>query len=192
MITTHLVLFSFLDGATQTPAAPDSTDGFITHAGVYAFFDGWSPADAEVVTIDKGRDAGSGRRKQWWEGEWIIPGITHYLPEKPPEDIVPLRPKIEEIKARLAALPDPIPRLSRELAGITRSVTYLERKAKAIVDDTRMEETIREITAQYRVIQGKVSNAERRVEAQEIMVARLERLAREDDEFLLIIQTGLD
>ena len=50
MIATHLILFSFLDGATQTPAASDSFSGAVLHATIYGFFDGYSSADVRTGT----------------------------------------------------------------------------------------------------------------------------------------------
>lgn len=49
MITTHLVMFSFFEGATQTPNAP-SFSGYVLHATIFGFFDGYSPADAPEQT----------------------------------------------------------------------------------------------------------------------------------------------
>ncbi len=116
--------------------------------------------------------AGSGRRKQWWEGEWIIPGVTHYLPEKPPEDIVPLRPKIKGLRKRATSSND-----KRQLAGLTRSLTWLERRARAVDE----ERAIRDITERYRALNLKMQRFEERLKANE-----------DDEDFLVILQIAVD
>ncbi len=122
-----------------------------------------NPATSEVL----GKPSSAGSGKQWWEGEWIIPGVTHYLPEKPPEDIIPLRPRVEALKA----LP------KRQVAGLLRSVTLLERKARVATD----EPSIRQVTAQFRLLQARVLEAERRA-----------GLMADDEDFLFIIQAALE
>ncbi len=115
-----------------------------------------NPATSEVI----GKPSSAGSGKQWWEGEWIIPGVTHYLPEKPPEDIIPLRPRVEALRPK------------RQVAGLLRAVTLLERKAKVATD----EPSIRQVTAQFRWLQARVLEAE----------------MADDEDFLFIIQAALE
>lgn len=133
--------------------------------------------------------AGQGGGKQWWEGEWIIPGVTHYLPETPPEDVTPLRPKVEALKRQLAQTPDPSNKIRHQLAGLSRSVTYLERRAALLVEDATTERAVRSITERYRTLNAKMQALDRRIKAH---AEHMAKLAREDEEFLVLMQTTLD
>ncbi len=153
----------------------------------------WDDEINVVVTSDKGRDAGSGKGKKqeeripaWWEGEWIIPGVTHYLPEKPPEDIIPLRPKIARVKKRVAEIPKSfIAEARKELAGLTRSVTMLERKARSISNEREIR-SIDDIINRYRTIDKKIKAFEASIS--EKIETHKRRIRADDEAFLSLLQ----
>lgn len=170
-----------------------SFDGTIAEVVTRGYIAGAAPpAPTPEPARDKGQDAGSGRRRNWWEGEWVIPGVTHYLPEPPPEDISPLRPKAEEARERLKALQarqakdaqDDLRSLSARLAGITRSVGALERRAAAAVESDRLERDISSVVAKYREVDGRLAVLADEIAAIE---ARIEAEFREDEERFMMI-----
>lgn len=165
-------------------------DGAISSVVTRGYAAGEAALPIVEVVKDKGKDAGSGR-KQWWEGEWIVPGVTHYLPEKPPEDIIPLRPELEKLKERLARTPSPeikglLTPLSRLVAGLERRARNVERRAREDID---VERAIQEIIERYRDVSRSVRQAEARLAAHE---ARMVRINRDDEEILAILVRTLD
>ena len=134
--------------------------------------------DSAAASVGKISSVSSGPQKQWWEGEWIIPGVTHYLPERPPEDITPLRPKVERLKRQLAEIPDLSRDVRRHLAGLTRSVTYLERRAATLVAEAQTEAAVEDIAARYRALNAKLQALEQRVR---LRTEHSDRLKREDE-----------
>ena len=159
-----------------------------------------------AIDRDRGRDAGSGRRQPaWWEGEWIIPGVTHYLPEKPPEDIIPLQPRVARAKDRLAAVrpvrPDAAAAadyqsLAGRLGGLVTGVRALERRAQRFADAAagradaqRRRDDMDAIMGRYRSLaatMGAVENEIVRIE--NAIESRKARIRADDDDFLRIIQ----
>ena len=159
---------------------------WITNLGM-----GGGGAVVVVADVDKGKDAGSGRRKEWWEGTWITPGVDAYLPTKPPEDITPLRPQLEKVKAALKQVPvDGQTRwkLSARVAGLARSVAAIERRAANVVRAKNVEKAIEETIAKYREIQAKIVNLEDMISRQdEAIKTRRKRILADDERFLEIL-----
>lgn len=149
---------------------------------------GTPPVVTDEEAVDKGRDAGSGRH--WWEGEWITPGVDAYLPEKPPEDITPLRPKVERAKKRLTEAKAPVPEykaLQGKLGALTRSVSRLEKQAGEAVRAREIEAAILKVTERHRQLNAQVAAIETEIALHEARVAHRKRLMAEDEEFLKII-----
>lgn len=149
---------------------------------------------APEPTVDKGRDAGSGRKPQWWEGEWITPGVDAYLPEKPPEDITPLRPKVEQARKRLKQVRAPVPEykaLHGRLGALTRSITRLEQQAAEAVKAREVESAIRTVTDRYRRLASQMAAVEAEITRHEAAMAHRKRLMAEDDEFIKLIMEML-
>jgi len=149
-----------------------------------------STATGGTTTTARAPDGSAGRKRHpaWWEGEWIIPGVTHYLPEKPPEDITPLRPKVDRIRRDLQdhKPPQPTPEylaIVRHLASLTNSVNALERRARKAVED----ETIKASTEAYRRVAERYRQIEKMALAAIAAEQHRRRIAAEDDQILQLI-----
>lgn len=136
-----------------------------------------------TAPLDKGRDAGSGRAKQWWQqDEIVIPGVTHYVP---PKDITPLRPKLQKAKETLKKLPDTYPEIKRlraQTATLTRSVNALEARAAKIIDDENVEIAIDAMLNKYREVQDRVASYQEEIA---VLDATHQRRLANDEDFLM-------
>lgn len=163
------------------------------------FAGGGSPAPTPTPsTVDKGRDAGSGKGRRepqepWWTGEWITPGVDAYLPEKPPEDVSPLRPKAEDARKRLTKVREALPDttddyrdLSQKLSTVTQAIGRLEKQAEKAVEARRLDRAIGRVTQRYRTLARQMAEIEMAIIAHEEAMHR-QRLMREDDEFLNLL-----
>ena len=146
-----------------------------------------------AVVVDEpaqrdGRDGGGGRKPAWWEGEWIIPGVTHYLPERPPEDIVPLRPKVDRIRERVREAKPPVPdKEYRSVVGgigaLVRQVNALETKAQQAVE----EAAIQSVVDAYRQLAARLYEIESGVVELEAREERRRRIVEDDNQVLALI-----
>lgn len=133
----------------------------------------------------------------WWEGEWIIPGVTHYLPEKPPEDITPLRPKIEKAKQRLKKAKPPrvdteYRRLTGRLTALSRAAEKLERRASQIIDARATEDAIAGAVERYRELAERQARIEQDLLVMEAREAHRQRVAEDDEQVIRMILKLLD
>lgn len=158
---------------------------------------GAPPPPVVEPAVDRGREAGAGKEQErtpaWWEGEWIIPGVTHYLPEKPPEDIVPLRPKVAQVRERLAKVSAyakasaevEYKSLVGQVTALSRSVKLLEIRAEKAALEAEYEQAISDVVARYRAVAGRIQVIEATLAAME--AERKQRLLADDEEFLTLL-----
>ena len=150
--------------------------------------------EPEVPVVVRDQSAGSG---SWWEGEWIIPGVTHYLPEKPPEDITPLRPKIDEAKERLKKAKPPkvdteYRKLTGRLTALSRAAEKLERRASQVIEARATEEAIAGAIERYRELAGRQERIEADIAVMEAREAHRQRVAEDDEQVIRMILKLLD
>lgn len=194
--------FNFCDPFDHILPFADGTVSALDRQHLWGMYVGIAAGAAGAVVAepeaDKGRDAGSGRYPQWWEGEWIIPGVTHYLPEKPPEDIIPLQPRVAKAKKRLAAVRPAKPdadfqRLAGRIGGLVTGVRSLERRAQsfAAADHVQRdhEAAMAAITKRYRSLAGTMGAVENEIARIEAAIeSHKARILADDDDFLRIVE----
>lgn len=151
------------------------------------------PAPTPEPEADRRSDGG----RPWWDGEWIIPGETHYLPEKPPEDVKPLRPKVEEAKRRLKkARPPKVDRDYQVLAGkigaLSRSTTALEQQAARVVDTRATAKAIQDVVEQYRILADRQQEIDEGLRVLEAQMVYRQRIEEDDQRVIELILDVLD
>ena len=160
---------------------------------------------AAAPAADKGRDAGSGGHKEWWEGEWITPGVTHYV-EKREGDISPAPARAEELRAKLNELPAEAKKdaefksLMGRTGALVRQAKRVELRAleaiEAQVEEAARQDLIDRIMEQHRLFAREAALLELRMEAimaeQARQQAILARIHRDDEEVLQLILEMID
>lgn len=141
-----------------------------------------------TAALDKGRDAGSGGSKQWWQqDEIVIPGVTHYA-RKAKQQITPLKPQLEEAKKKIASArqfnvnKEETARLQRQLGTLTRSVNALERRAVDVAKAKNVEKAVNETVAKYTELRTKVIDIEQAIAALDAQIEDKKRRIMKDDE----------
>jgi SMC interacting uncharacterized protein involved in chromosome segregation len=135
--------------------------------------------------------AGSG---SWWEGEIVVPGVTHYVPKKD-EDVTPLRPKVQEARRRLRKVRTETPEkeyrsLHGKLNAVTQSIGRLEAQVERAIKARAREDAIEKVVGRYRSLAENMAAIELQIAAHEAEMHR-KRLMIEDEEFLNLIMEML-
>lgn len=157
-------------------------------------FAGSAAALVVAAEPDGRRSDGAGRKKReppppaWWEGEWINPDEVYRLPKAPPPDVIPLRPKVVEARARIDALKADVGvaelrDLRRSATALSNRVATLEKRARTVTQARQVDAVV----ASYRKAAATERALVRKLDTLEVDTARRKRILAEDEKFLQLI-----